>query len=211
MKNTGFWIPLGIFLFLGGIFQLLISRDEAFLMMNKWCCPSWDFFFTTITHLGDGWLALFLVIFLFFKKFKWAIIATFCFGISSLITIFLKEFVFTNFNRPSFHFKVLGEELYLVEGINQRILNSFPSGHTTSIFAVCAFLALLIPNKKWGVFFFIIALLTGYSRIYLSQHFFTDVYFGAIIGSFITLLVFNFMNKKFDQNPRNWHEKGFFK
>ena len=39
------------------------------------------------------------------------------------------------------------------------------------------------------------AILVGYSRIYLSQHFFEDVYAGSIIGVVITIIVYFSINK----------------
>ena len=43
--------------------------------------------------------------------------------------------------------------------------------------------------------FFLIALLVGYSRVYLSQHFFEDVYVGSIIGVSVTLVVYYLLSK----------------
>jgi membrane-associated phospholipid phosphatase len=49
---------------------------------------------------------------------------------------------------------------------------------------------LAFSSRVYGMqlFYFILALLVGYSRIYLGHHFFKDVYVGSIIG-FITSLI----------------------
>jgi len=57
---------------------------------------------------------------------------------------------------------------------------SFPSGHTAISFASAT--ALLWINKKWGSAAFVLAILIGFSRLYLYVHFVSDVVFGAIVG-----------------------------
>ena len=75
---------------------------------------------------------------------------------------------------------------------------SFPSGHTSAAFTLFCLVAILLPRpyRYWGVVFFILALLIGYSRIYLAAHFFLDVYVGSIIGTIFTLIVLAIMNSR---------------
>jgi membrane-associated phospholipid phosphatase len=76
-----------------------------------------------------------------------------------------------------------------------NLWNSFPSGHTMAAFGLYA--ALAFYAKKWyqafGLFF--LALLVGYSRIYLSQHFLVDVIFGAMLGCLAALVGFAGANR----------------
>lgn len=58
--------------------------------------------------------------------------------------------------------------------------NSFPSGHTAAAFTMATVLAAYYPQFKYA--FFAIAVLVGYSRIYLGVHFPLDVLFGALVG-----------------------------
>ncbi|MBN2427305.1 MAG: phosphatase PAP2 family protein [Deltaproteobacteria bacterium] len=64
---------------------------------------------------------------------------------------------------------------------------SFPSGHTMTAFAACSSLFVLIPASL-GVFL-PIAILIGFSRIFLGLHYPTDVLVGAMLGSLIGLAV----------------------
>lgn len=64
---------------------------------------------------------------------------------------------------------------------------SFPSGHTLVSFegAVTVFLF----NRKWGIPALLLAVLIGFSRMYLFVHFPTDVLAGAVLGTATAWLV----------------------
>ena len=77
--------------------------------------------------------------------------------------------------------------------------NSFPSGHTATAFSLFLFCC-FISAKKWIVpLGFIYALLGGYARIYVAQHFPLDVGAGIFTAYFSTLIAWiihlNYFNK----------------
>lgn len=61
-------------------------------------------------------------------------------------------------------------------------IQSFPSGHTTVAFAASTVLAEYFDTWYSRVFFYGLATLTAYARIYNNQHWASDVFFGALIG-----------------------------
>lgn len=72
--------------------------------------------------------------------------------------------------------------IHIVKGVELHSVDSFPSGHSATVF--CFYLlACLFFNKKWIVIAgLIFALLVGYSRIYLAQHFPRDVAGGMLVA-----------------------------
>jgi membrane-associated phospholipid phosphatase len=66
-------------------------------------------------------------------------------------------------------------------------LDSFPSGHATSVFAVATALASAYPALRWPLYGLATAIALG--RVYLSRHYLSDVIAGAFIGFAIASLV----------------------
>lgn len=176
----------------GGVLLLVSSKIEGHLFINSLHTNFLDFFFTYYTHVGGG---TFVVVgtlalsFLFWKRFGPAVLVL---GLSNLllvaiITQSLKQFIFSDALRPV---AFIGRKLlYTVPGVELHTSNSFPSGHTAAGFAFFAFVALLFGKKWWiQLGFALAAILVGYSRMYLSQHFLEDAVLGGTIGLICFLL-----------------------
>jgi membrane-associated phospholipid phosphatase len=114
------------------------------------------------------------------KKKGVFILSTFL--ISSLLAQLLKNFVFDDFMSPYHYIQSGALHVPIVSGIKMHASHSFPSGHTTTIFALTAAFSLFYQSKKIGASLFVIAFFVGFSRIYLSQHFLEDTLAGSILG-----------------------------
>ena len=173
---------------------LLDSKVNIHLTFNSFHTPFFDSFFTYITYLGDGVTALLVTIMLLAVKYRYVLIVGLSNIIASLVTQVLKQTVFADALRPKKYFEGL-QDLYFIPGVKNFLYYSFPSGHTTCAFALYFSLSLIVKSNSLKLLFFIIALLVGYSRVYLSQHFFEDIYAGSLIGVFVTWMVYNFIKK----------------
>ena len=67
------------------------------------------------------------------------------------------------------------------EMADARANRSFPSGHVVDNFAAASVLALLFRRRGW--WYFLVATLVGYSRIYTGAHWPSDVLLSALLGS----------------------------
>lgn len=73
-------------------------------------------------------------------------------------------------------------------------LQSFPSGHATTLFSAAVALSVLFPRFRW---FFIGAAVAGaFGRLAIGAHFFADIVAGAALGGFIAWWLKGFMARR---------------
>jgi len=106
-------------------------------------------------------------------------------AISGILVIIIKV-IFARYRPPKF----INEELY---GFNWfdvgYIVNSFPSGHSTTAFSVFVSLAMLFPKYRWP--FVIFASLIALSRVALGVHYFSDILVGSLLGTLVSLYLYS--------------------
>ncbi len=201
IKNYSlFAILLISFLIFGLILLLVFSKANIHIWINQHHNLFFDSFFKYVTHLGDGRFILTLAVILSFRKIKygWGIILTF---LTSGLLAQIFKFIFDE-PRPLKYFENI-YNLHLIEGVKVYTLHSFPSGHTASAFALAVCLLAISNNKFWQLIVFIYAIMVGYSRMYLSQHFLIDVWVGSIIGTLVGCFYLYYSNRL----TKPWMEK----
>lgn len=166
-----------------------------------------DFLFKYGTYLGDGTMvAVLSLIFLFIRLYY--SLATAVTGLVHLIFIFIfKKIIFNGMLRPWGYFENNPAVLHHIEGVKHAMYNTFPSGHTATAFALATLLSLTAKNRAWSYVLLVLAMLTGFSRVYLNQHFVVDTYVGAMVGvvsTFITWAIFEKWTTLSQQPWMNW-------
>ncbi len=150
-----------------------------------------DVLFYYITYLGDGLAAPFILLLILLYNVRMGLYATVTFLSATIFSQILKRCFFDDVNRPGFVFQWYSSyKLTYVEGVDRYIHNSFPSGHATQAFSILLCLVFLTKNQYLKFFFFTIAVLTSLSRVYLSQHWLTDITAGSSIGLFFSMLYY---------------------
>ena len=168
------------------------TKTDMYLLVNKHYNEFFDFLFKNLTHLGNGLFSIIIVVVLLLWKFRYSMILLISYLLSGLISQVFKRVIFPDMLRPA---AICEDACHFIEGVKLHYHHSFPSGHTTSAFALFLCLAFFTNNKLIQFLFFVLALAIGYSRIYLSQHFFVDVYFGALIGVIFAIFTILLLNK----------------
>ncbi|MFT7005442.1 MAG: membrane-associated phospholipid phosphatase [Sulfurimonas sp.] len=74
---------------------------------------------------------------------------------------------------------------------------SFPSGHTTTVFAFFTFLSLFFP--RYIVIWFIGAVILVSSRILANDHFLSDIFAGIIVGTMSTMFLYTKLRRKIEK------------
>ena len=150
--------------------------------------------FYSITHLGEGVFITFASVILLIRHIGKATYIISSIVASSIITQIIKQTM--NLPRPKLYienFETLSQ--YCFWDIHSWL--SFPSGHTAAAFAFFCAITLVYPGRKTAFICFISALAVGLSRVYMLQHFFIDIYFGALIGTLISALLFKLIYPNF--------------
>ena len=199
VTNRFFFAGFLFFFLVGLVFLLTKGKAATFLYLNPYHRTDLDIFFIYLTDLGDGLfsIAVFLIL-LFLRRYSQAIQLMVAFLLSALIAQILKNLF--SMPRPK-EFFAPGQYAYFINGVTHTGFSSFPSGHTTSIFALATLLALFEKNKKGNIGYLLGAVLVGYSRIYLGQHFLGDVLVGSFIGVTLAVLVHWLFSEKFHSLP----------
>lgn len=183
-----------------GYISIHYTQMEQFKYVNAIHTEYADLFFRYFTNIGDGLFIVAVGVLLICVRFKYAILTIVSFLLSGLVAQVIKKTV--KMPRPGSVFK--GDpDWYTLPDYHIHGNYSFPSGHTTSIFALMLVLYYVFPGQRKSPLLFIMACLAGYSRVYLSQHWTGDVYIGALVGTTVTLiLIYSFNHMRWYNS--NW-------
>ena len=150
---------------------------KLLLALQKLRNPFLDRMMVCTTRLGDSgavWILL-AIIFLFTKDYK------IC-GVTIILAIILSGFIGNLVLKNIFARKRpcwVNKDVRIL--IDMPRDYSFPSGHTSASFAAAA--AILFFYKTIGFAALILAVLIGFSRLYLFVHYLSDVLSGVVLGT----------------------------
>lgn len=181
-----FFVYLALFL-IGLVLCIVYNKLDIALYVNRLNSPFTDFFFKFITNLGTFGVIGPVLFILMFVRYRFALIMAGSTLLGFILVQIGKLIIWRQAPRPRVFFEHL-PDIHYVDGVDLHSSHSFPSGHTQGAFAMFVALALFTKKRMLQLLFLLLALLTGYSRMYLSQHFLVDVVVGSAIGTFSALL-----------------------
>ncbi|WP_457598400.1 VTT domain-containing protein [Hydrogenimonas sp.] len=185
LLSLAFFYTLALF---GGIVEDLLSKDPIVYadriianLVVSWRTPDLTAFFTWITYLGKGevlllFLASATLIGLLYRRWNELIALWFSLG-GSILFVYLGKLAF---HRPRPETALYLESTY-----------SFPSAHALVAVSFYGFIGYLLMREvdhfrtRVNILFAtaVLALLIGFSRIYLGEHYLSDVYGGYLLGT----------------------------
>lgn len=154
-----------------------------------------DTLFLWLTKVAEGWFGIPLLVVLLCYQYRAFFLTGLTYLVSAIITQILKNFVFEEHLRP-IHFLRNHPLFREIPNMETLLHNSFPSGHSTSAFALFFCLALISKSNPVKFAMFFCALFVAYSRIYLNQHFLQDIVAGSLIGIATGIIFYILMYEK---------------
>ncbi len=165
----------------------------AFIMINQKM-------FDTLFRFGNKYkrVTVFTTIFscyLFFSMYLIGYIHIFlnfkAYGYKGLLRYVLTPFItiiIAKILRKKINSKRPFEEMNIKSLVKHKGGNSMPSNHSASAMVLAIALTYIIP--KYFLFFIILALITGVSRVMAGIHYPIDIFFGLLLGLIIGFLGF---------------------
>lgn len=220
LRNNSIFIALSLLIIIVlGAALICIPKGELHLLLCDRHSSFGDIFYRYYTHVAE-WLPYALcVLILFVCRAGDAAFAASCQALSALTTQIIKHIVMAPRPLTWFETNLPNIQLPLVEGVEMNRWFSFPSGHTTSFFAIFFALSVIFtgylvkqtPTKKNNTLWVVVQILCfaaaafgGYSRIYLSQHFALDVFGGTCVGVIITIVCYAIFSRYEDKKWYNY-------
>lgn len=167
-----------------------LSRPDYLVMrrVNRWSAPRWvRWWMLLATRAGDGWLwgTLGLAILFSSAPTRFQALAAGLLAVSSGILIFHKVKRVVARTRPR------DIEPHCWAHIVTRDRFSFPSGHSTTAFAVALSLGSFYPEIM--PLLLILAANVAISRVIVGMHFLSDVIVGSGMGALLGYVAYRFV------------------
>lgn len=188
------------------VMMYIYPKPELHLMLNSFHSGVLDFFFKFYTLMAEWPLYVLAFLPSLWKRNKMTLFFAMCELTGGTILQILKHTISNP--RPVSVFEDYPDlVLPLVQGVDMHHSNSFPSGHASTFFMFCTCSVIVLAyffSRKNAlktlrnqilfdvalVALLVLAAMGAYSRVYLSQHFLSDVCVGSIIGFTTPFLMF---------------------
>lgn len=114
-----------------------------------------------------------------------------------ILSLFTTQFLkyFFGRSRPFNFFIMDSEKMFTFFNFKHEYV-SFPSGHSSGIWALITCLLIVFKDNKYFKLLIFAGILISISRIILNMHYLSDVFFGAILSIYITKYTMKYLIKR---------------
>jgi membrane-associated phospholipid phosphatase len=198
--NLWFLVPVLFFMVTSAFLMLVLPYGEELFLIDPWRVEPYNTLMRYFTLLGEWQLWVISTLVLCLKDMRIAKIIGFC-GLFVMFSSFTAKEIAKR-PRPMrwLELQQSMRSIRQVEGVHlHTAYTSFPSGHTTSGVTITLLLSVLFAGRmhRWiGLLLAAIAVLVAVSRVFLVQHFLSDIVAGTALGLGIGLLCYAFFLKQ---------------
>jgi membrane-associated phospholipid phosphatase len=207
-----FWWPVFTGILLLACLVLFGHKADTFFALQLPHSELLNVVFSVITWMGDGlFCVLAVLLFALFVSTGRALCLASGYIAGSLVVQLGKLVFFKGTPRPIKWLELNRIVHELPQGLEPHLWNSFPSGHSASAMALFFLLATQVQSSKWRFFLGIMAIVTGYSRIYLYMHFPEDVLAGFIVGALTMVPLWIIWSGYLAKTKHSWMQRPLLK
>lgn len=163
------------------------------LFFQKLSNPVLDFLSETLTMFGESFVVILILLYIYWCVNKNRGFALFITLLSSLTLVNIIKPIFS-VERPFVKYPdITGQRIHTATGF------SFPSGHTTTAATFYPSLAVSAKHKKRSLLAaMLLAILIGFTRLYLGVHYPTDVLTGLVLGLLCTFFLYPIFYRSYE-------------
>lgn len=195
LKQIPLFVQLSFLLaIIGSLILFYNEKGTESLFFNENHNAFFDATFSIITHFGEFPLILIPVLILWRMKGKRALLeSVISLSLMAIVVQLLKRVILEDHFRPHLYFSEI-HPLRIIADVQPLYHFSFPSGHTATAFCLFAILSFYTQKAALKILFLFCAILIAISRMYLLQHFLSDVVAGILVGSTIAWTIHFYLN-----------------
>ncbi len=167
---------------------LIWDRESLTWIRENGFLKRFSKFFIAATYLGDGWLWGMVALSIFIldnRRFFILLIGFSIIFINKILVLSIKHYFKRSRPKP------------LSSNLRSKIVQeySFPSGHSTDSFSIAFLMAHFYPLVPLQVGIYLLSALISFSRLYVGEHYPTDVITGALLGIIMSNMLLKLSEK----------------